>query len=59
MTVELDPDNDLCRIYGEYVFYGAPDEPCYILKLWEYLGLQAWPEFLYESCPNAFRPQSN
>lgn len=59
MTIELDPDNDLCRIYGEYVFYGAADEPSYILKLWEYLGLQAWPEFLYESCPNAFRPLSN
>ena len=56
VTIELDPDNDLCRIYGEYVFYGAPDEPSYILKLWEYLGLYAWPEFLYESCPNAYRP---
>lgn len=56
MTIELDPDNDICRINGEYIFYGAPDEPCYILKLWEYLGISAWPEFLYESCPNAFRP---
>lgn len=53
VTIELDPDNDLCRIYGEYVFYGAPEEPCYITKLWEYLGLHAWPEFLYELCPNA------
>ena len=56
VTIELDPDNDLARIDGEYISYGKPDEPCYILKLWEYLGIGAWPEFLYESCPNAFRP---
>ena len=56
VTIELDPDSDLCRIYGEYISYGRPDEPCYILKLWEYLGIGAWPEFLYESCQNAFRP---
>lgn len=56
ITIELDPDNDLARINGEYISYGKPDEPCYILKLWEYLGIGAWPEFLYESCPNAFRP---
>ncbi len=56
VTIELDPDNDLCRINGEYVSYGKPDEPCHILKLWEYLGIGAWPEFLYESCQNAFRP---
>ena len=56
VPIELDPDSDLCRIYGEYISYGRPDEPCYILKLWEYLGIGAWPEFLYESCQNAFRP---
>ena len=56
ITIELDPDNDLARINGEYISYGKPDETCYILKLWEYLGIGAWPEFLYESCPNAFRP---
>ena len=56
IKIELDPDNDLARINGEYISYGKPDEPCYILKLWEYLGIGAWPEFLYESCPNAFRP---
>ena len=56
ITIELDPDSDICRMDGEYISYGKPDEPCYILKLWEYLGIGAWPEFLYESCPNAFRP---
>lgn len=56
IKIELDPDNDQARINGEYISYGKPDEPCYILKLWEYLGMGAWPEFLYESCPNAFRP---
>lgn len=56
MTIELDPDNDLCRINGEYVFYGAYDEPDYIEKLWYYLGIPAWPDAVYEKYPNAFRP---
>ena len=56
VTIELDPDNDLCRINGEYVSYGAPDEPCYIEKLWYYLGIEEWPEAVYQECSNAFRP---
>lgn len=56
MTIELDPDSDLCRINGEYVFYGAYDEPNYIEKLWYYLGIPAWPDAVYEKYPNAFRP---
>ena len=56
VTIELDPDNDLCRIGGEYVFYGAPDEPSYIEKLWYYLGITAWPDSVYEMYPNASRP---
>lgn len=56
MTIELDPDSDLCRINGEYVFYGAYDEPDYIEKLWYYLGIPAWPDAVYEKYPNAFRP---
>ena len=38
MTIELDPDSDICRINGEYVFYGAYDEPDYIRSygiIWE------------------------
>ena len=54
--IELDPDDDICRIDGEFVFYGAFDEPSYVLKLWDYLGLPAWPEVVYESCENALRP---
>lgn len=57
VAIELDPDNDLCRIDGEYVFYGAPDEPCYIEKLWYYLDIPAWPDAVYEYCENAFRLQ--
>ena len=56
VTIELDPDSDICRIDGEFVFYGAPDEPDYIEKLWYYLGIDAWPDQVYEKCPNALRP---
>ena len=56
ITVELDPDSDICRINGEYVFYGAADEPAYIEKLWYYLGIPSWPDPVYENCPNAYRP---
>lgn len=57
LVIELDPDNDLCRIGGEYVIYGKADEPCYIEKLWYYLGIPAWPDAVYEYCENAFRLQ--
>ena len=57
VTVDLDPDNDICIIDGEFVFYGAPDEPCYIEKLWYYLGIEAWPDAVYEKCANAYRTQ--
>ena len=55
-VIELDPDSDLCRINGEYVWYGKPDEPDYILKLWEYLGITQWPDIVYMVCENALRP---
>lgn len=56
VTIELDPDGDICRIDGEYIFYGAYDEPDYIEKLWYYLGIETWPDSVYEKCPNALRP---
>ena len=56
VTIELDPDGDICRIDGEFIFYGAYDEPDYIEKLWYYLGIEAWPDSVYEKCPNALRP---
>lgn len=55
MTIELNPDSDICRINGEYVFYGAFDEPDYIEKLWYYLGIPSWPDAIYEKYPNAYR----
>ena len=55
-VIELDPDSDICRINGEYVFYGAPEEPDYIYKLWEYLGITQWPDIVYMVCENALRP---
>lgn len=54
--IELDPDSDLCRINGEYVFYGAYDEPEYTYKLWEYLGITQWPDIVYMVCENALKP---
>ena len=56
VTIELDPDSDICRIDGEFIFYGAYDEPDYIEKLWYYLGIEAWPDVIYEKCGNAYRP---
>lgn len=58
LTIELDPDSDICRINGEFVFYGAYDEPDYIEKLWYYLGIEAWPDEVYEKCINAYRSLS-
>ena len=58
LTIELDPDRDICRINGEFVFYGAYDETDYIEKLWYYLGIEAWPDEVYEKCINAYRPLS-
>ena len=56
MTIELDPDSDICRINGEYVWYGKADEPEYTYKLWEYLGITQWPDIVYTVCENALRP---
>ena len=57
ITIELDPDSDLCRIDGEFIFYGAFDEPDYIEKLWYYLGIEAWPDAVYEKYPDAKKPE--
>ena len=58
VTIELDPDDDLCRIQGEFVWYGAPDEPSYIEKLWYYLEIEKWPDAVYDRCPNAYEIHS-
>lgn len=56
MTIELDPDSDLCRINGEYIWYGRAEEPEYVYKLWEYLGILQWPDMVYTQCENALKP---
>lgn len=56
VVIDLDLDNDICRIDGEYIFYGAYDEPNYVEKLWDYLGISAWPDAVYQAYPNAYRP---
>ena len=55
MTIDLDPDHDVCKVGDNFVFYGAFDEPDYIEKLWEYLGISAWPEEVYAKYPGAYR----
>lgn len=55
LTIELDCDKDICRIGGEYLFYGAYDEPSYVDKLWDCLGIDCWPEHLYEKHHNAHK----
>lgn len=55
-VIELDPDSDLCRINGEYVWYGKLEEPEYTYKLWEYLGITRWPDIVYMVCENALKP---
>jgi len=54
ITIDLDLDNDICQINGEYVFYGAFDEPNYIEKLWYYLDIPRWPNQVYDRYPHAF-----
>ncbi len=53
VTIELDPDFDICRIGELYVHYGRYDEPSYISLLWQYLGVSKWPDPIYEKYPRA------
>lgn len=54
--IELDPGTSLCRINGEYLWYGKPDSPDAIYKLWEYMGITRWPDIVYQVCKNALKP---
>lgn len=54
-VIELDPAADVCRIDGAYVWYGKADEPEYIYRLWECLGITQWPDIVYNVCENALR----
>jgi hypothetical protein len=55
LVIDLDPDRDVCKVGEAFVFYGAFDEPYYIEKIWEYLGISAWPEEVYAKYPGAYR----
>ena len=55
VTIELDPDNDICRMDGSYIHYGRYDEPSYIHALWQYLDIPAWPDVIYAKYPGAYR----
>jgi len=54
--IELDPGTSLCRINGEYLWYGKPDSPDALYKLWEYMGITRWPDIVYQVCKNALKP---
>lgn len=51
VTIDLDPERDICKIGEEFVFYGAFDEPDYIEKLWQLLNITKWPDPVYEKYP--------
>ena len=51
IELDLDPNRDICRINGEFVFYGVFDEPSYVEKLWDYLDISEWPAKVYQKYP--------
>ena len=53
MAIELDPENDLCRVGEGFYDYGKPDHGSFIPKLWDLLGISQWPQPVYEKYPNA------
>ena len=55
VKIELDPVWDSCRVGEDYYTYGAPDELPYIGRLWELLGMDQWPQPVYDRIPEAFR----
>jgi beta-lactamase regulating signal transducer with metallopeptidase domain len=55
IELDADPNRDVCRINGEYVFYGAFDEPSYVAKLWDALNISQWPEQVYQKYPSVSR----
>ncbi len=54
VKIELDPEYDSCRVGEDYFDYGKPDEEEYILKLWKLLGIDQWPQAVYDKYPNAY-----
>lgn len=52
---ELDPNFNYFRIHDIYWRYGEGTDPRNIVELWNYLGIDAWPEEVYEAYPNAYR----
>ena len=55
-VIGLDPGTSLCRINGAYLWYGKPDSPDALYKLWEYMGITRWPDIVYQVCENALKP---
>lgn len=58
VIIDLDINHDIARLEGKFIFYGAFDEPEYIEKLWDYLGLEAWPKAVYEKYPNCYHGEA-
>ena len=55
VTYELDTNEYYCRVNGIYWRFGGLDDPTSVAKLWDCLGIDAWPEEVYEVYPNAHR----
>ena len=56
-TVVIEPDlnEPIYRSYGEYWRYNHVDESIDVSTLWYYLGIEAWPDEVYEAYPDAYR----
>ena len=54
VVLELDLDSDLFRYNGRFFDYGPGNDNNAIPKLWELLGLTAWPEEVQAAYPEFF-----
>ena len=54
LVLELDLDSDLFRYDGRFFDYGPGNDNNAIPKLWEFLGLTAWPEEVQATYPEFF-----
>ena len=54
VALELDVDSDLFRYDGRFFDYGPGNDNNAIPKLWELLGLTAWPEEVQTAFPEYF-----
>ena len=57
LRVELDPKNSYCRIGDTMYDYGAAIQGPSLPQLWDLLGIDQWPQEVYEKCLSTTDPQ--